>query len=90
MRKTLSFDEILIEYWNRQYRFRYPVGGVKPSGVWLPAKQEHCSCCEIEIEKGNAFACQMYIHCCTIEHICELYNVDIDKMRKYIHKLDMG
>lgn len=88
MRYKMSFDEVLIEFYNRKWGFKRPIGGFKSNGLWLPSKQEHQTCCEKILERDITNPLELHNHCCTLEHICNLYNIDYEKIKSYQKRIE--
>jgi hypothetical protein len=88
MRSKMSFDDVLLEYYNRKYGFKRPIGGFTNYGVWKPAKQEHDICCDSTIINTSKDSLRFYNHCCGLLHIANIMNVDYTKLIIYLKKLE--
>lgn len=71
------------EWLGRQQGRRQPTGK-RYNGLWHPARNESRPCC-VEYLRGKQYGLtDMYEHCCTLEHVAQLYGVGVEELERVI------
>lgn len=74
--------EAIEVYTKRQSRECHPSGKFDSAGRWYPDKEEKCWCCDEIRIPTRAYPYSLLVHCRTIKHIAELYDVSTVDLRK--------
>lgn len=76
----------VIEYKARKARTSYPQGRFDKAGRWYPAESEACTCCEDIRNPSRRWPYSLMIHCRTIRHIAQLYDVSEGDLRRAVFR----
>lgn len=76
-------------YYSRQNRQKHPEGVFDNAGRWFPSKMEKCDCCYGLRLPSRAYPYSLMVHCRTITHISNLFDVDPAEMRKHIRNFNL-
>ena len=75
------------EYLDRKERSSHPDGYFDNAKRWYPSNEEGCECC-LEIRSpSRAFPMSLNQHCRSVDHIANLFNVDVKELRKEAKRL---
>ena len=84
-----NIEKAAIAYLRRKNRKDHPEGKFDKK-KWYPSVDEKCSCCNNIRNPSNAHPYSLMLHCRTLNHIANLYEIkdcDIDKLKLVIKNI---
>lgn len=85
---TTQLETAAREYISRRDRVSHPDGKFDGKSRWYPSDAERCDCCNSVRSPSRAYPFSYMVHCRTIGHIVNLYNVDVKDLRKEVKRLE--
>ena len=82
MKEKTELEKALECYLRRQSRVSHPEGRTDNGGRFYPSESELCECCDSIRSPSRSYPWSYMIHCRTIPHIANLYEVDVKELRK--------
>jgi len=76
------------EYLARRDRKSHPDGKFDKARRWYPAANERRACCEEIRAPSAAWPHSLNKHCRSVEHVAELYSVDVSILRKIARAIE--
>lgn len=77
-------------YIDRQNRDEHPSGYFDNVKRWKPFSYERCECCNGIRSPSMGFPFSLMVHCRSITHIAQLYEVDESMLRKAVKTYKMA
>lgn len=71
-------------YKDRQARLLHPDGTFDKQNRWYPSDKEKCSCCRSIRSPSVVYPWSLMRHCRSIEHVANLFGVDVKELRRVI------
>lgn len=84
---TTNLDQAIQEYYNRRDRKSHPKGKFDGTKRWYPDATEERPCCSHIRSPSRRFPFSYMLHCRTIEHVANLYDVDPKVLGKAVRKV---
>jgi hypothetical protein len=75
-------QQAVHEYGDRLERNTHPDGRPDKGGRWYPSDAEYQACCRGLRGPSRSYPWSLMIHCRSLKHIANLYNVDEDALRQ--------
>jgi hypothetical protein len=72
-------------FMDRQLRTENPSGYFDNAKRWYPHETEECKCCSYIRTPSRAYPFSIMTHCRTVNHIANLYKIDVTELRKAIN-----
>jgi hypothetical protein len=85
--RAISVDNLKAAaacYRRRKARTEHPEGAFDKNGRFYPSLVESCSCCDRVRSPSLRWPYSLMIHCRTINHIANLFGVDVKDLRREI------
>ncbi len=87
-------DRCIVAYLRRLYRQEEPSGSFKEyvrDGLppWFPSNEERFHCCYRVRTPSRAYPLSLNTHCRSIEHLANLYDVDLSFLRRHLRLIRM-
>jgi len=79
---TTNTKNAAEEYLDRRERSSHPDGYFDKAGRWYQSDDEECECCSEIRRPSRAFPLSLNQHCRSVEHLADLFNVDVKELRK--------
>lgn len=86
MEYTENLRQAAKEYNNRKKRCTHPSGAFDRAGRWEPDDSEKQDCCDDVREPSRAYPYSLMVHCRTMEHVANLYDVDKADLQQQVRK----
>ncbi len=74
-------------YLDRQARDTHPSGSFDNGGRWYPDEDEIQECCNSIRRPSRNYPYSLMVHCRTIKHIANLYNVEVRAIRTIVRNI---
>lgn len=81
---TALLDDAAEEYIARRKRMKHPEGKFDNAHRFWPDDDEWCECCDEVRSPSRAFPNSLNSHCRSMNHIANLFNVDLKSLRVVI------
>ena len=75
-------------YYKRLVRDEHPEGEFDNASRWYPNEEEKCDCCYGLRVTSRSYPYSLMVHCRTINHIANLFQVDMTQMKKHIRNFN--
>ena len=82
-----QLDKAAREYLARQKRESHPEGSFDNAQRFRPSQQERQDCCNDIRPPSRAYPFSYMKHCRSAEHVANLFNVDVTKLRHRAREL---
>ena len=85
--QVISVDNLAAAaacYKRRQSRLEHPSGTFDRKKRFFPTESEVCACCRKVREPSSRWPYSLMIHCRSMEHVANLYGVDVKDLRREI------
>lgn len=79
-------SEAAILYLKRKNKRNYPEGRLDNGGRWYPHDSERQDCCSNVRQPSRTWPWPLLKHCCSLEHVCNLYKVDKKEVRSRLSR----
>ena len=86
MEYTENLRQAAKEYKDRQKRYTHPSGSFDRAGRWEPDDSERQDCCDDVREPSRAYPYSLMVHCRSMEHVANLYDVDKADLQQQLRK----
>ena len=86
-RKMDKLEQAAQCYINRLNRKEHPEGTFDKAKRFQPSEQESRDCCNHIRRPSARFPYSLMVHCRTIEHIANLYEVDTTELRRLVRAI---
>lgn len=83
----VTLEKAAHEYRSRKNRNSHPAGSFDRAKRWEPDAEEWCSCCASIRSPSKAFPYSLMTHCRSLEHVANLFHVDIYNLREKLKEM---
>lgn len=87
---TDDLGKAALEYIDRRDRGAHPDGTFDKAGRWWPSSSERRPCCKLIRQPSRAHPYSYMVHCRTIPHVAQLFNVPEAALKERVKQIDAG
>jgi len=88
MKNSTNIKAAAEAYIARKSRAEHPDGTFDSARRWEPSDEERCDCCAYVRWPSRAWPLSLMKHCRSIEHVANLFKVDVTELRRAVRKIE--